>query len=460
MRNRNVTIGIFVAVGLALFTLAIFLIGDQHKAFAKHVEFYTEFASVSGLTKGAKVRVAGFDAGEVTSIEVPPSPAFKFRLKLKVVERVHGIIRSDSIVTIATEGVVGDKFLLIHEGTPHAQEATSGTTLPSKEPVDMADLLEKSERLLNGASITMNSVANKLNGTLDAVTTTVNNANDVVVGIKHGKGTVGMLLSDESMANNVRKSVANIQQATANLNHASKQADAMITDFTSRDLGEKTDQTIATVQNAAQNFDATSRQVRQTLTTALGPDEQGIDAGTNVQQALSNLNQASGNMAEDTEALKHEFFFRGFFRHRGYFSLNGLNPESYRRDKLFANPANARLWLAAAELFEQRTDGTEVLTAAGKVRIDAALAQLGDAVVGNPLVIEGYSGAGAPGAQLAVSRTRTILVRQYLHTRFQLDLQSVGIVPLRNEPPPGVQKTTWDGVSIVLLSPSGNVSNR
>ncbi|MBB6143882.1 phospholipid/cholesterol/gamma-HCH transport system substrate-binding protein [Silvibacterium bohemicum] len=342
MWNRNITIGIFVVAGTALFTLAIFLIGNQHTAFARHIELYTEFANVDGLAKGSKVSVAGFDSGEVTDIAVPNSPSSRFRLKLRIEQRVRGLVRTDSMVTIATEGVVGDKFLLIHQGSATAPEAAPSSTLPSTEPIDMADLLEKSTGLLNSASGTMKTVADKLNGTLDAVTTTVDNANDLVVGLKQGKGTIGMLLRDETTATNVRQAVVNAKQATTSLNHASGQADALVSDLQSRGLGQRADQTMSNVQSAARNLDATSQQLHQTLTTALGPDEQGVDAAGNIQESLSNLNQATGNMAEDTEALKHEFFFRGFFKHRGYYSLATLDPTTYRTDKLFTNTGNPR----------------------------------------------------------------------------------------------------------------------
>ncbi len=75
MRNRNIITGAFVLAGIALFTLVIFLVGNQRKTFAKHVEFYTEFANIDGIMKGSKVRVGGFDAGEVTDIKLPDSPA-------------------------------------------------------------------------------------------------------------------------------------------------------------------------------------------------------------------------------------------------------------------------------------------------------------------------------------------------------------------------------------------------
>src|ERR1700679_2277218 len=148
MPNRNITVGIFVVAGAALFTLGIFLIGIQHKAFARHFAVYTEFANLDGVAKGTKVRVAGMDAGEVVDIGVPYRPPGKFRLKLSIEQRLHVLVRTDSVVTIATEGVVGDKFLLVHQGGQQTSEAASLTTLPSKEPLDLSDLMEKSAVML------------------------------------------------------------------------------------------------------------------------------------------------------------------------------------------------------------------------------------------------------------------------------------------------------------------------
>ena len=70
MRSHNIITGVFVVAGIALFTLVIFLVGNQRRTFAKHVEFFTEFANINGIMKGSKVRVGGFDAGEVTDIKL------------------------------------------------------------------------------------------------------------------------------------------------------------------------------------------------------------------------------------------------------------------------------------------------------------------------------------------------------------------------------------------------------
>src|SRR5271165_1432624 len=107
MKNRYVGLGIFVVAGTVLFALAIFLIGGQNSVFAKHVELYTEFRNLNGLAKGAKVRVGGFDAGEVKAIGIPDSPSAGFRLRLEISERTSALVRTDSIALIDTEGIVG-----------------------------------------------------------------------------------------------------------------------------------------------------------------------------------------------------------------------------------------------------------------------------------------------------------------------------------------------------------------
>jgi hypothetical protein len=80
MANRNVLVGIFVVCGLILFRVGILFVRNRHEAFARHVEFFTEFTNLDGLTNGSKVRVAGMDAAEVVDVGVPNSPSSRFRI--------------------------------------------------------------------------------------------------------------------------------------------------------------------------------------------------------------------------------------------------------------------------------------------------------------------------------------------------------------------------------------------
>src|SRR5450631_2236958 len=118
------------------------------------------------------------------------------------------------------------------------------------------------------------------------------------------------------------------------------------------------------------------------------------------------------------------------------------------------DPRNPRVWIEATELFEPKQGEGETLSREGRTRIDAAVAQLGDRVIGGAVVVEGYAVSGAPGDQQSLSRGRAILVRDYLHARYQLDDQNIGMIPLRGVPPPATHKNNWNGVCIVLLAQS------
>ena len=459
MKNRPFVLGIFVIAALALFTAGLFLIGNRHEAFARHIEYYAEFTDLSGLTKGAKVQVAGMDAGQVVEIGVPSSPAARFRVRIRINESLRGLVRTDSIATIGTEGVVGDTYLLIHPGSSRAPAAAAQATLPSKEPTELADLLDQGKGLMTNVDITvrnanglLTSVGGNLNATLDSTKTTIANVNDIVLGLKAGRGPAGMLLRDETLANQIRQTMTNAQQATDNLNRASSQANGLISDIQSRQLPQKVDDSLVSVRSAAANIDATSSKLRQTLAEATGPDEQGRTAGANIRESLSNADEATGNMADETEALKHNFFFRGFFHQRGYFNLTQLSPDKYRQDRLFTNPQNGRAWLPADQLFSREPNGEEQLTAQGKSLLDGAVARQGDSVAGVPIVVEGYWEGANAADQIARSRARAILVRRYLQNHFQLDPSHLGIVGMKNSPPSGFDHATWDGVCVVFVA--------
>src|SRR5579862_4316649 len=111
MQNRNVTVGLFVVGGLLLFAVGLFLIGDRRQAFGQHVEYYSEFVNLAGLSNGAMVRVGGLDAGEVIGIGVPDSPSARFRVRWRIASKLSGLVRADSVATIDTEGVVGGTYL-------------------------------------------------------------------------------------------------------------------------------------------------------------------------------------------------------------------------------------------------------------------------------------------------------------------------------------------------------------
>jgi phospholipid/cholesterol/gamma-HCH transport system substrate-binding protein len=450
MPRRYLAVGIFIIAGMTLFALGIFLVGNRHEAFSRHVFLYTEFADLDGIIKGSKVQVAGMDAGQVAKIEVPNSPDGHFRVRMRVDERFHVLVRTDSVVTVDTEGVVGDTFLTIHPGSPSAAIAQADSVLQSKPPVNMSDLLTKGLGTMNDADATLKQVGGKLNVALDGANDAIGNANDLLVGLKAGRGTAGMLLRDEKMAGQIRETMSNVQSTTSNLKQASAGVTSIVADVQQRQFPQKLDDTMTQIRSASTQANATIEQVHQSLTQALGPDANGVTAGQNISQSLSNVNVATGNMAEDTEALKHNFFFKSFFNHRGYYTLSSLSPREYRSSRFFASPNNARMWLRADTLFQQGTKGSEELSEDGKRAIDAAVVSFGDSIFTHPIVIEGYSNAVAPADALSFSYARAQIVRNYLEARYPFEAKNVGVMPLSATPPTGLGHGHWSGVCILV----------
>src|SRR5690242_14313446 len=158
MASKKTLVGVFLVGGALLFAVALFLIGSRKQMFAHHFEIYTTFNKVDTLQAGAKVRVSGMDAGQITDIQVPKTPGAQFRLKLEVDEKFHPIIREDSVATIETEGMVGNKFLDIKKGSDHSPECREGGSLRSEEPFEMGDLMRQGGGLVKTAQATIDDI--------------------------------------------------------------------------------------------------------------------------------------------------------------------------------------------------------------------------------------------------------------------------------------------------------------
>jgi phospholipid/cholesterol/gamma-HCH transport system substrate-binding protein len=268
--------------------------------------------------------------------------------------------------------------------------------------------------------------------------------NAIMSDLNAGKGPAGLLLKDETTRRQLQATLSNAQQATSNLSDASARADQILRDVQSRDLASK-------AQAILENVQAMSEQLNQTIKGALGPDNMGEDGAANIRETLSNLNRGTANLAEDTEALKHEFFFRGFFKKRGFYNLEQLSPTEYVKACEHQNACGSRTWLDGTNLFAAGDNGTVQLDETGRHAIDSAVAPVVDSLPDHLVIVEGYCVTGTPDQQFVMSRRRANLVREYLEAHFHLVHSDVGIVPLRDKPPTGAGRDTWNGVAIVLF---------
>jgi phospholipid/cholesterol/gamma-HCH transport system substrate-binding protein len=171
-----------------------------------------------------------------------------------------------------------------------------------------------------------------------------------------------------------------------------------------------------------------------------------------LQQSLTAARETLTDLADNSEALKRNFFFRGFFNRRGYFDLDDIGVEEYRNGALETNDRRVlRVWVSAAVLFAPDADGQERLTDSGRQRLDSAMAPFLRYPPNTPFVVEGYAGGATSDAQFVLSRSRALQVRDYLVGKFGLDPGHVATMPLGVQAPGSPANDRWEGVALALF---------
>jgi phospholipid/cholesterol/gamma-HCH transport system substrate-binding protein len=445
-RNRLIATGAFVLFGLLLFAVGLFFIGSRRGLFEDSIEAYAEFSNIAGLENGAKVRVSGMDAGEVREIHVPQGPAGKFRLKMRVRTDLRPLLRLDSVATIQNDGLVGNKFVQIEAGTEQSPALPPDGTLQSREPFDLADMLQKMNETIDLVTATITDVRGGLETALASVSDTATQAQDlitdvgkdvrdimasthkvtedltvVVSGVRAGRGTIGKLMTDDALYVSAKSIAADAQKTVATLREAANDAKGAIADF----RGD-------------------------------GGPMKGVTA--DLHQTLASARDAMADLAENAEALKRNFLFRGFFNKRGYFDLQDVSVQQYRQGTLETKDRRVlRIWAASAVLFETDANGREVLADGGRARLDSAMAEFVKYPRTSPLVVEGYAPEGTGDARYLLSRARAQLVRDYIVGKFGLDPNAVAIMPMGGEAQGSPNGDRWDGVALALFAPRASL---
>ncbi|HEX6976281.1 MAG TPA: OmpA family protein, partial [Vicinamibacterales bacterium] len=171
-----------------------------------------------------------------------------------------------------------------------------------------------------------------------------------------------------------------------------------------------------------------------------------------LQQTLKSARDAMDDLAENAEALKRNFFFRGFFNKRGYFDLQDVSVQQYRQGALETKERRVlRIWAASSVLFEKDANGHEVLSDTGRARLDSAMAEFVKYPRTSPFVVEGYAKEGTGDERFLLSRARAQLVRDYVVGKFGLDAGAVATMPMGSEATGSPDGDHWDGVALAMF---------
>ncbi len=194
----KVRLGLFVAAGFVLFAIAIFLIGRQKNLFNPVFSLSTTFYNVSGLQVGNNIRFSGINVGTVDNIKIINDSTVQ--VSMVVQKKVQPFIKTDGMVLIGSEGIIGDRVLIITQGSADTKSVKSGQFLSSVEPVETDAIMASLDITVQNAEI--------ISGQLI----------EILYDINQGKGTLGMLIQDSTMAKSLNKTMGNLQKSSKGLN--------------------------------------------------------------------------------------------------------------------------------------------------------------------------------------------------------------------------------------------------
>lgn len=197
-KSYKVKLGLFVSLGLTFLIVIIFLIGSQQNLFSSEIKIKTKFRNASGLQVGSSVRFSGIDVGTVDNVEIINDSTVQVDLSIK--SDVKKFIKKNSKASIGSEGVIGDKLLTISQGSSHSKEIQDGDTIGSYEPVEMDDIMASVKVTTENAEVITDELA------------------ILLTDINDGEGTLGKLMNDESMAQDLEKTMENLRKSSKGLN--------------------------------------------------------------------------------------------------------------------------------------------------------------------------------------------------------------------------------------------------
>ena len=205
--------GAFIVATLAVLAAGVFIIGSKEYLFRSTYQLKAQFDNVAGLAVGADVQVGGVHSGNVHSIKLPHKPGDKVIVVMDLDRSTKEIIKHDSVASIETEGVLGNQFVAISFGSAGQAEVEDGETIQSVPPLELGALLAKTNAILDSSQ---QAIIN--------TTAATAHLNSVSAKIDSGQGTVGALVNDKQLYNN-------LEQTTTTLHDTMLQAQTGVTDF-------------------------------------------------------------------------------------------------------------------------------------------------------------------------------------------------------------------------------------
>lgn len=313
--KQKLRLGLFIIISTALLVTALYFIGNKQNLFGKNFRISAIFNNVNGLQLGNNVRYSGINVGTVKKIEMINDTTIC--VDMVVEDKILKHLKKNAVATISSDGLVGSMIINIVPVKEKAPLLMSGDTIRSFSKISTNDMLST----LN----TTNENAALLTSDLLKITTAIN----------EGKGTLGMLISDENLASNLKETVLTLKSASYgasktidelnkivnSINYEDSMAAVLLSDSISaykiKDIISNLDKSSVGIDSVINNINSVVLEIKKGKGTFNYIVNDTILV-KNIDSTIKNIKVGSIKLNENLEALKHNFLFRRYFKKMEY----------------------------------------------------------------------------------------------------------------------------------------------
>jgi phospholipid/cholesterol/gamma-HCH transport system substrate-binding protein len=202
LKWSELKVGITVLIASLVLTVLILLMSGTGGIFTRKMTLVSYFDNAGGLREGAPVRLQGVDIGNVTKIMVVSDPSRQLapvQVTMKVIPKYHQNIRKDSVTTLSTAGVLGETYIDIDSSQAKGLEAKEGDVMTTRESPQIEDVVRASQSTLQN----MDSLLKRVDR--------------IIAYVESGQGSIGKVIYDASLYNQLNATVAQFQNLVANV---------------------------------------------------------------------------------------------------------------------------------------------------------------------------------------------------------------------------------------------------
>ena len=191
-------VGMFSTIGLIFLMAGLYYLGQQKNLFTPTFHLRSKFANVAGLKVGNNVRLGGINIGTVDGLTMVTDTSVMVNMTIK--DEIRKFIKKDAVLTIGSEGLMGDKVLIIIPGAPGAPLAGENEVLISNAPIETDQILTSLKTSADNAAKITKDLA------------------DISYKINRGHGVISRLIGDTALSDNLNRTVVNLKKGSEGLN--------------------------------------------------------------------------------------------------------------------------------------------------------------------------------------------------------------------------------------------------